>query len=145
MDILAENEFHVDEHTVSRAIEWLETAGRDAQWPTRTLYKLRLCLDETLTNVTMYAYAGMAEAPPEPRVKLRLKGGAKRVVLDIFDNGKAFDPTAQTPRELDATLDDAQIGGHGLRLMQHYLESIHYEREGDWNHLELVAVVDESS
>lgn len=143
MDTLAEHEFPVNDHTVAHALEWFEAASQQADWPARTVFKLRLSLDETLTNIAMYAFA---DAPPgfEPRVKLRLRQGSQRAVLDILDNGVAFDPTAQTPRELDTSLDDAQIGGHGLRLMLHYLESIRYERVGDWNQLELVAVINEA-
>jgi len=140
----AELSLPVDTGTVNRALEWLEATGRRARWPARTLYKLRLSLDETLTNIVMYGYTGAPMGAPEPRVALRLRQEAGRLVLDILDNGRAFDPTAQKPRELDASLDEARIGGHGLRLMLHYLESIHYEREGDWNRLRLVAVIDDA-
>ena len=65
--------------------------------------------------------------------------------LIVMDNGVPFDPTARQPRELDASLDDARIGGHGLRLMRHYLRDIRYERTDGWNRLTLVAGIDEAS
>jgi len=39
---------------------------------------------------------------------------------------------------LAATLDDAEIGGHGVRLMQHYLHDLRYLRHGDENRLTLI-------
>ena len=41
----------------------------------------------------------------------------------------AFDPTAQASPDLAASLDEAQVGGHGLRLMRHYLHQMLYRRE----------------
>src|SRR5690606_23469848 len=98
----------------------------------RTLFKLRLCLDETLTNIVMHGYSG-ADPAVTPCVELRLHQDDRRLYLRVKDNGVAFDPTAQTSRKLDASLDDAQIGGHGLRLLRHYLEDIRYARREGWN------------
>ena len=142
MRTLAETPLPVDRDTVARGLEWLESIGRGLHWPSRTLFKLRLCLDETLTNIAMYGYAQSRPDAGEPCVRLRLLEDGPRLVLEITDNGVAFDPTSQTPRGLDASLDEARVGGHGLRLMLHYLEDIRYERLDGWNRLELVAALD---
>ncbi len=144
MRTLAELSLPVDEHTVVRALEWLEATGEQAGWPARTRFKLRLCLDETLTNVAMYGYEPPATGGAAPRVQLHLLQSPSRLTLRIMDNGAPFDPTARAPRDLDSSLDDAQIGGHGLRLMMHYLEDIRYERRDGWNCLDLVAVIDDA-
>ena len=54
----------------------------------------------------------------------------------------AFDPTQGQPSALAASLDEARVGGHGLRLMQHYLEDIDYRRVNEQNHLRLTATQD---
>ena len=53
----------------------------------------------------------------------------------------AFDPKAQESPALAASLDEAQVGGHGLRLMRHYLRQLLYRREGMHNVL-LLEVAD---
>lgn len=138
----AELSLNVDQHTTVRALEWLETIAAENSWPARTLFKMRLCLDETLTNIMMYGYPEGEPVDGGPCVRLRLHEDGQRLTLVIMDNGVAFDPTARTPRNLDATLDDARIGGHGLRLMLHYLEDMRYVRRDGWNHLQLVATID---
>ncbi|NYT25762.1 ATP-binding protein [Alcaligenaceae bacterium] len=140
----AEISLPVDRHTLAQAQKWLEAAAARGRWPARTLFKIRLCLDETLTNIAMYGYPQERPAGGEPCVRLRLREEGRRLTLDVMDNGVAFDPTARTPRELDATLDEAEIGGHGLRLMLHYLEDIRHERREGWNHLQLVAAIDDA-
>lgn len=138
----AELSLPVDPNTITRALSWLENIAQQAGWPPRTLFKLNLCLDETLTNITLYGYQDAAPGI-EPQVRLRLQEENGRITLRVLDNGVAFDPTAQRPRDLDTSLDDAKIGGHGLRLMLHYLEDIHYERRNGWNQLELIAAIDD--
>lgn len=138
---LAETTYVVDAATLEQALNWLEDSARAQQWPARTAFKLRLCLDELLTNLAMHGKPGGPEAGPL-RVILRMFQDAQQLKLEILDNGTAFDPTAQTPRDLDTSLEDAELGGHGLRLLRHYLEDIRYERLDDWNRLELIADID---
>lgn len=140
---LAETSLPVSSDTIAQAVDWLESAGQQQQWPVRTVFKLRLCLDETLTNIAMHGYSG-PDPEPAPRVELRLYQEGGRIQLEILDNGVAFDPTSQIPRDLDASLEEALIGGHGLRLLQHYLEDIRYERRAGWNCLQLIARLDDA-
>ena len=145
MRTLAELLIPVDPHTVTRALDWLERIGHQHHWPSRTLYKLRLCLDEALTNTVMHGFPSGKAAQGEPSVELRLHEEGRDITLDILDNGRPFDPTAAESRSLDESLEEAMLGGHGLRLRRHYLKDIRYHRRGTWNHLELVAEIDTAS
>lgn len=145
MRTLSEITLAVDAHTVERALEWLEATGRAADWPDRTRFKLRLCLDETLTNITMYGYADMAPGETGPRVNLTAAQDGRKLLIELTDNGRPFDPTSRQPRALDDSLDTAQIGGHGIRLLKHYLDDMKYERCDGWNRLLLFASVDDSA
>ncbi len=145
MRTLSEITLAVDAHTVARAMDWLETTGREAGWPDRTRFKLGLCLDETLTNITMYGYAADTPHKPQPCVSLAVAQEGRKLVLELADNGKPFDPTSRQPRALDASLDDAQIGGHGIRLLKHYLDDMQYDRRDGWNRLRLFASLDDAA
>lgn len=140
---LAETTLPVTSELVSHALNWLETTAQTLQWPPRTLFRLRLCLDETLTNIAMHGYPNATDAC-QGKVMLRVYQTANRILLEILDNGAAFDPTASSPRALDASLEVALIGGHGLRLLRHFLEEIRYERRAGWNCLQLVALLDQA-
>lgn len=122
---------------LGRALEWLEGLAERDGWPARTLFALRLCADEALTNVISYATAPAGEAAL--LLRLECARTADGVQLRIEDNGPAFDPTAQASPVLAPSLDDARVGGHGLRLMRHYLHTLHYQREGERNVLLLGA------
>lgn len=115
---------------VTSALTWLEGLGEQYGWPPKALFALTLCADEALTNIASYA-----RRPSGENARLWLACGPTPggLALRIEDDGEAFDPTTQASPELAASLDDAEVGGHGLRLMRHYLRQLLYRREGQRN------------
>lgn len=128
-------------NTVTQALAWLESLATQQQWTPRTGFKLGLCLDEALSNVVQYAFKGK-ENNAENRIELVVLQNGNALLIDITDNGLPFDPTLEAMPSLPGSLDEAGIGGHGLRLMRHYLQDIQYRRTEKHNHLRLVAAVD---
>lgn len=122
---------------IAEATGWLgELAEREA-WPDALRFGLELSLEEALTNVVSYGFAGVSHAP-DIRIEVhRLPEG--RVAVRLIDNGIAFDPTDIPEPEVPGSIDDAKIGGHGVQLMRHFLEHLAYRREGGENQLTLVA------
>lgn len=102
-------------------------------------FKLGLCLDEALTNIIMYAFQHPPQHDAQAHIEISAHTHGTLLSLDIIDNGAPFDPTLNQPPPLAATLDCAQAGGHGLRLMRHYLQDIQYRRHNERNHLRLIA------
>ncbi|NYT58040.1 ATP-binding protein [Alcaligenaceae bacterium] len=123
----------------TQALAWLESIVEQQQWPLRTAHKLKLCLDEALTNVALHGFKGLED---QPHIKLVALQEGPTILLDIIDNGLPFDPTRKTVAPLATTLDETDMGGHGLRLMRHYLQDIQYRRTDQHNHLRLVAAID---
>jgi anti-sigma regulatory factor (Ser/Thr protein kinase) len=112
---------------VASALAWLEALGERHGWPPKALFALTLCADEALANVASHARRADGQSAQLWLACGPTPGG---LALRIEDDGEAFDPTAQASPQLAASLDEAQIGGHGLRLMRHYLRHLLYRREG---------------
>lgn len=115
---------------VVAALAWLEGLAERQAWPAKARLAMVLCADEALSNIGAYA-----RTPAGAAAQLWLACGptAGGLALCIEDDGTAFDPTAQELPALAASLDEARIGGHGLRLMRHYLRHLRYRREGERN------------
>ncbi|MEI2416360.1 ATP-binding protein [Orrella sp. JC864] len=120
-------------------LAWLAGIAERDGWPAALRFQLSLCLEEALANVQRHAFAGPA-ASQAPQLQLRCRRAGRAIALEIADNGPAFDPTAASLAPLAATLDEAQPGGHGLRLMRHYLSDMQYRREAGLNRLTLVSL-----
>jgi len=123
-----------DAQAAPRAAQWIERIAEREGWPQKTAFALTLCVDEALTNIVSYAFDDPARPPA---VALRCRRAGPDIELQLRDNGRPYDPTASEPPALAASLDEARIGGHGVRLMRHYLQSLTYRREGDWNCLSM--------
>jgi serine/threonine-protein kinase RsbW len=133
---------HPDSGEISRALEWLEAQAEAAGLPMRAMFALNLGLDETLANIVMHGFKA-GQTPPRdpetgaPAVQITCTPDEQLFHLEVRDNGTPFDPTQQQSDALALSLDDATIGGHGLRLMRHFLHAIEYERTGGWNVLRM--------
>ena len=125
-----------DHSAVPLALQWLESLAEQQGWPPRTTFGITLSLDEALTNVVSYAFDPPGTAGT-PAIRLDCRTTDTHIELVLRDNGRPYDPTAGDPPPLVACLDEAEFGGHGVRLMLHYLESLTYQRQGSWNCLTL--------
>jgi len=119
---------------VGRAIAWLEELGARAAWPQPFIFRLRLCLEEALSNVVRHAQP--ASAAKEIVLSLAAQGDA--VTACIEDDGHAFDPTQYPAPERAASIEAFQIGGYGILLMRRFATAVRYRRIDNRNRLVLV-------
>lgn len=122
---------------VETALEWLRELARLHHWPQRTSFGLVLSADEALTNIV--THSAEANHVNGAVVRLACSQSALEITLCIEDEGLPFDPTLSVLRPTASSVEDAEVGGHGLRLMRHYLKAVHYSRENDRNVLTLIA------
>jgi serine/threonine-protein kinase RsbW len=94
-------------------------------------YTIQLAVQETCANIVDHAYA--ATATGRISIELVLYAAARQLVVEIYDTGGAFDPSQA--REPD--LDNAQVRGYGLFLMNKLMDSVVYERLPGRNHWHL--------
>ncbi|MFJ3463680.1 ATP-binding protein [Achromobacter spanius] len=128
-----------DQNAIAAAMQWLEAIAERHAWPPKLNFGLSLSLDEALTNIVSYAFDDPTQAGSPPCVMISCRCDDEWVALDIVDNGRPYDPTKNPPPPPAVTLDDAEIGGHGVRLMQHYLHDLRYARSEGRNRLTLIA------
>ncbi|WP_299146794.1 ATP-binding protein [uncultured Comamonas sp.] len=115
---------------VADALAWLQALAAGHGWSSRTVSTLLLCADEALANIAMHA-----RRPDGERARIWLACGPTDAGVGVLieDDGVAFNPVTQPSSALAASLDEAEIGGHGLRLLRHYLRQMQYGREAERN------------
>lgn len=104
------------------------------------LGKLDLVLEEILINVARYAYTpetGEVEVAYAP-------AGPSKLLVEVADFGRIFNPLAADPPDLSRGLADRQIGGLGVFLVRSMVDSIDYRREEDRNILSFIFPLDGS-
>lgn len=118
-----------DLQELDRLLDAITAFCAEQQLPDRVGQDLMLVLDEIFTNIVSYAY----DDGEKHEIEISLSLDAEGVSVYVVDDGKAFDPLAQTAPDLDADLDDRPIGGLGIHLLRSLMHDVSYRRENDHN------------
>ena len=113
--------------------DWLQTIQTSITIPDDTLFAIKLCLEEALTNIVNHAY----DDGSEHEISVRLMPRSDGLTFEIVDDGKAFDPRQVTPPDKPADLATTQPGGLGINLIREFSERLDYERRDGCNRLRI--------
>jgi serine/threonine-protein kinase RsbW len=127
-----------DPHQLSVMAAWLHDFAARCKLPDCSTFALDLVLTEAVTNIM--DHSRWPDATGEIDLTCTLHDD--QVVVEISDDGPAYDPTARSPTVLPTTLAEAQPGGLGVHLMRQYTRSMHYRRENERNILSLTLPLD---
>jgi serine/threonine-protein kinase RsbW len=97
--------------------------------PEGTSFKSHLALEEMCTNIIKYGYddAGKHE------IIVRFSWTPEFVTVQFEDDGHEFDPVAQEAPDVDKPLAERKIGGLGIHLVRHSVDSMEYRRRDGRN------------
>ena len=119
---------------VARMNDWLAGVFADTALPEDVAQAAKLCLNELVANVIVHGYPDGREG----RIDVRLDARDGALAVTLADDGIAFDPLAAPLAEAMTGLDDARIGGFGIKLFRESSHSARYERSGGRNILRFV-------
>ena len=92
---------------------------------------IRLAVEEAVVNIMNYAY------PQGTRAVILIEVDAdadnETLTFVLRDEGVAFDPTAYQEVDVDAHVGQQKVGGLGIHLMRHYMDTLTYERKDGEN------------
>ena len=118
---------HFRELIKQAAQDWLQI---DAQ----TVYDLQLAIEEAAMNVIAHGYAGMNPGS----MIFSMEIDEKRVRMSLIDFGHPFEPSSPPSPDLEAALEDRDMGGFGLFFIYQTMDSVNYETSFLGNTLILV-------
>jgi anti-sigma regulatory factor (Ser/Thr protein kinase) len=93
-----------------------------------------LVLEEHLTNVMSYAY----DDRQEHEIRVRLEASATQLVIEVEDDGRAFDPTQAPEVDTSLPLDQRPIGGLGIHFIRRCMDEARYQRRANRNVLRMI-------
>jgi serine/threonine-protein kinase RsbW len=96
-------------------------------WSDGDVYAVRLALEEGITNAIRHGN----QLDPNKQVTANCRLAAKRVWIEILDEGHGFDPERVPDPTEPENLE--RPGGRGLLLMRSYMTRVEYSPRG--NHL----------
>ena len=123
---------------LDRIADAVEAFGEAHALPHKLRFKIRLVLDELLTNIINYGYSD--EDEHLITVTMGQEGARLRFVLE--DDAKPFNPLLVQSPDLEAPVAERKIGGLGIHLVRVIMDRVAYERIGDTNRLILEKDID---
>jgi serine/threonine-protein kinase RsbW len=113
---------HLDALPVVSAFVW--AVASDAKLSQAKAYRIRLAIDELVTNIIMHGYANCVGCPP---IMMWAEFDTETISFTVEDGGKPFDLTSLPPPDVNAPLDTRELGGLGVFLVTRYIDSVRYE------------------
>ena len=95
--------------------------------------KIKLAVEEAVTNVIDYAYPNNTEG----NISVTIEADESRIRFILSDSGAEFDPTGVSKADTTLSVDERPIGGLGVFLVRNLMDSINYERSEGKNILRL--------
>lgn len=122
---------------LERLKEVVEAFGSEHDLETKVIYQINLALDELLTNIISYGFED--EQRHDIVISLQRTGDVFQFRLE--DDGVPFDPTNLEAPDVNLPAEDRRIGGLGVFFAKQVMDSVVYERRGDYNVVTLTKAV----
>jgi sigma-B regulation protein RsbU (phosphoserine phosphatase) len=90
---------------------------------------MNLVFDELLNNVISYAY----EDDEEHAIEILVELSSDRLAVTVTDDGIPFNPFQGGPPDTSLSIEERQIGGLGIHLVQNVMDEFNYNRRTDKN------------
>jgi serine/threonine-protein kinase RsbW len=118
---------------LDRLVAALEEFADRVELDPATLQQVTLALDELFTNIV--SYGGISGPMASISLDVVLDGGVLRI--ELSDPGRPFDPRELAPPDLEASLEDRQIGGLGVHFARTLMDTFDYRHADGRNHVAL--------
>jgi serine/threonine-protein kinase RsbW len=132
-----EQEFEADLAQLERIGAFIATVMHEFGLEGQKIFNLQLAVDEACSNIIKYGYAAATAEEKKIRIRCSRRDGA--IAVEIRDRGKPFDPTTVAPPDLEASLEEREIGGLGIYFMKKVTDAISYSYKDGQNVLTMVA------
>ncbi len=98
-------------------------AARQAGMDEKEIYNVQLAVDEAASNVIEHAYEGI----PDGQIEITLTVRRDTLSIVMCDQGRPFDPNIVAEPDINAALEDREIGGLGLFFMHKLMSEVRFE------------------
>jgi serine/threonine-protein kinase RsbW len=87
----------------------------------KNLHNVQVAVEEACTNIIKHAYSNKGGI-----ITISCEVRENALVITIQDNARPFDPAAVPPPDLEAGLENRQVGKLGLHLMRNLMDEVSY-------------------
>ena len=109
---------------IDRINEIFNALCEEYQIPGIIYRKFNIAFDELINNIISYGY----NDKNEHEIKIRINITAKQLQVSIEDDGIAFNPLKSGDPDINASIEDREIGGLGIHMVKKLMDNVSYKR-----------------
>ena len=95
----------------------------------KDIFKINLCIEEHFSNIIAHGYADSETH----WIEVTLSVEDEKFMVRIEDDGIAFNPTKIAAPDFQCPLEERKIGGLGVFLTRHFMDTMVYQRRDNKN------------
>jgi serine/threonine-protein kinase RsbW len=118
-----------DLHELKNLCHHCEHFGQSIGLSKKFIFETNLALDELFTNIVSYSFTDQKEH----YITISITRQEDMLTLRIEDDGLPFNPLNAIPPDLTCDLEDVQIGGLGIHIINRLMDSVSYRRSDNKN------------
>jgi serine/threonine-protein kinase RsbW len=122
----------------SRLVEGVAQFLAENEVSPKVDFTANLVIEEAVLNVIHYAY----ESQGEDDIGFTLQIEGRDLTITLTDSGRPYDPLSRPDPDVNAPLEDRQVGGLGVHLIKKTCKSVSYVYENQQNKLVMVIDLD---
>lgn len=119
------------------AARWIEDLSAAERFPDDLSFGIQLCVEELFTNAVRHGGGQWVEEAAGSAAPVRMSIGISRsngvVTVVLEDDGKPFNVAAAPPKAAAGSLEAAEPGGLGIKLVKEFASELTYDHVGGMN------------
>ena len=123
-----ERVFNASPDELPNVISFVEEELEKREASMKNTMAITVAVEEMFVNIAHYAYEG-----EQGKAVVRLDFDENDVTITFTDTGIPFNPLAKEDPDINAKLEDRQIGGLGIYMVKQSMDHCAYERSGNRN------------
>jgi serine/threonine-protein kinase RsbW len=121
--------------SLSELESFVQVAAQQFGWSDAVAMQIQLVCEELCVNALTH---GQLPGGPEVQAVIAVRQTGQQLELEIRDNGISFDPFSAAPvPDVNAPLDEREIGGLGVFLVGKMMDEVQWQRDGEHNLIRL--------
>lgn len=118
-----------------RVSEFIESQAQQAGLGPKEITQLLIAAEEAYVNIAHYAYAG---SDGQVEIYCEALSDSTGIAVSFHDSGQPFNPLVNREPDINAPLQEREIGGLGIFMIKKMMDKVSYCYQDGKNQLTLI-------
>lgn len=114
---------------LSRVADFVADAAQKTKLSQKQFDDVQMAVDEAVTNVMEHAYTGKTTG----HISIQLRVDSKELLVEIRDQGNAFNAKKVKKPNVNSPLSERSIGGLGIFFMKKLMDKVEFTQDETGN------------